>query len=81
MENNLIKEKLLNIIKYHLGKCAEDTDSFDDLGADSLDLIELVMACEEEFGIEIPDNQAEAIKTVRDAYIYLKNKVGESYGA
>ena len=46
----------------------------DDLGADSLDTVELVMAFEEEFGIEIPDTDAEKIKTVADVNNYLKSK-------
>jgi acyl carrier protein len=47
----------------------------DDLGADSLDLVELIMAIEEEFGIEIPDDQAEEIRTVGDAVAYLKKNI------
>ena len=51
-----------------------DTASFiDDLGADSLDIVELVMAFEEEFDIEIPDEDAEEIATVNDAVEYIKN--------
>jgi acyl carrier protein len=70
-----ISERLKTIIVNHLG--VEDYDvvpsaSFvDDLGADSLDLVELVMACEEEFGCEIPDNDAERLRTVDDADRYL----------
>ncbi|RMF37095.1 MAG: acyl carrier protein [Alphaproteobacteria bacterium] len=53
-----------------------DTASFiDDLGADSLDTVELVMAFEEEFGIEIPDDAAETIQTVGDAVRYISSKV------
>lgn len=47
----------------------------DDLGADSLDTVELVMAFEEEFGIEIPDEDAEKIATVQNAIDYIKEKV------
>ncbi len=47
----------------------------DDLGADSLDTVELVMALEEEFGIEIPDEDAEKITTVKDALEYIKDKL------
>lgn len=46
----------------------------DDLGADSLDIVELVMAIEKEFGIEIPDEDAEKIATVQDAVDYIQNK-------
>ena len=81
MKHDIVKEKLLKIIKNVLGKDAQYLDSFDDLGADSLDKVEIVVACEEEFGIEIPDDQAAAIKTVEGAYSYLKNKIEESYGA
>jgi acyl carrier protein len=49
----------------------------DDLGADSLDTVELVMAFEEAFGIEIPDEDAEKIKTVQDATEYIKKKSGK----
>ena len=48
-----------------------------DLGADSLDTVELVMALEEEFDIEIPDEDAEKIKTVGDAVVYIKEKSGK----
>lgn len=50
----------------------EDASFIDDLGADSLDIVELVMALEEEFGISIPDEEAENIKTVGDAVAYIK---------
>jgi acyl carrier protein len=49
----------------------EDAAFVDDLGADSLDIVELVMALEEEFGISIPDEDAESIKTVGDAVNYI----------
>jgi acyl carrier protein len=50
----------------------------DDLGADSLDTVELVMALEEEFGIEIPDEEAEKITRVKEAVTYLEQHAGES---
>ncbi len=50
----------------------EDASFVDDLGADSLDTVELVMALEEEFGIEIPDEDAEKIATVKDAITYIE---------
>lgn len=54
-----------------------DTSSFtEDLGADSLDVVELVMAFEEEFGIEIPDDEVGEIKTVGDAVSYISKKLG-----
>ncbi len=51
-----------------------DASFIDDLGADSLDIVELVMAIEKEFGIEIPDEDAEKISTVQDAVDYIGNK-------
>ena len=64
----------------HLGveadKVTEDASFIDDLGADSLDIVELVMAFEEEFGVEIPDDAAEKITTVRDAIDYIDQNKG-----
>ncbi len=75
-----MEEKVKEIISKQLGvNAAEVTDeaSFvDDLGADSLDTVELVMALEEEFGIEIPDEDAEKIAKVKDAINYIKEKQG-----
>lgn len=51
----------------------------DDLGADSLDIVELVMRFEEEFGIEIPDEDAEKIQSVRDAYNYIELRAGGTH--
>jgi acyl carrier protein len=73
------EEKVKSIIVDQLGVSeSEVTDSasfVDDLGADSLDTIELVMAFEEAFGIEIPDEDAEKIKTVRNAIDYVASHV------
>ena len=70
-----VAERVKGIIIEHLGVEADkvtDTASFiDDLGADSLDTVELVMAFEEEFGCEIPDDAAEKILTVKDAVDFL----------
>ena len=64
-------ERVKKIVVEHLGveadKVTEDASFIDDLGADSLDIVELVMAFEEEFGVEIPDDAAEKIATVKDA--------------
>ena len=72
-----IEDKVKELIVEQLGANAEDvtpTASFiDDLGADSLDTVELVMALEEEFGVEIPDEDAEGIKTVQNAIDYINN--------
>ena len=72
-------ERVKKIVVEHLGvegdKVTEEASFIDDLGADSLDIVELVMAFEEEFGLEIPDEDAEKITTVGDAIRYIKEKV------
>jgi len=73
-------QKIKSIIAEQLGvKPEEVTDQakfVEDLGADSLDTVELVMALEEEFGIEIPDEDAEKMTTVGEAIKYIEEKVG-----
>ncbi len=73
-----VAEKVKSIIAEQLGVKQEEVTpgaSFiDDLGADSLDTVELVMALEEEFGVEIPDEDAEKIATVGDAVKYIEEK-------
>ncbi|MEQ1888829.1 MAG: acyl carrier protein [Alphaproteobacteria bacterium] len=68
------------IVIEHLGveadKVVDGASFIDDLGADSLDTVELVMAFEEEFGVEIPDDAAENIQTVQDAINFLKAAKG-----
>ena len=68
-------ERVKKIVVEHLGveseKVTEEASFIDDLGADSLDIVELVMAFEEEFGVEIPDDAAEKISTVKDAITYI----------
>ena len=76
-----VADKVKSIIVEQLGVDEEevtpDASFVDDLGADSLDTVELVMAFEEEFGIEIPDEDAEKIRTVKDAIEYIgKNSKG-----
>lgn len=70
-----IAAKVKNIVVDHLGvdedKVTENASFIDDLGADSLDTVELVMAFEEEFGVEIPDDAAEKIQTVKDAIDFI----------
>lgn len=73
-----IMERVKKIIVEQLGieedKISIDSSFIDDLGADSLDIVELIMAFEEEFDIEIADEDAEKIKTVGDVIKYLENK-------
>ncbi len=73
-----VDEKVKAIIAEQLGVKAEEVTpqaSFiDDLGADSLDTVELIMALEEEFGVEIPDEDAEKMTTVGDAIKYIEEK-------
>lgn len=75
-----MEEKVKEIISKQLGVSASEVTpeaSFvEDLGADSLDTVELVMAFEEEFKIEIPDEDAEKIQKVQDAINYIKTKTG-----
>ncbi len=73
-----LDDKLKKIIEEQLGvesdRIKEEASFIDDLGADSLDIVELVMAMEEEYDIEIPDEAAEKLKTVGDVVSYLKDK-------
>lgn len=77
-----IADRVKKIVVEHLGvdaeKVADNASFIDDLGADSLDTVELVMAFEEEFGVEIPDDAAETILTVGDAVEFLKKNAGEA---
>jgi acyl carrier protein len=76
MSDNSIEARVRKIVVEHLGveedKVTKDASFIDDLGADSLDTVELVMAFEEEFGVEIPDDAAETILTVGDAVRFLE---------
>ncbi len=73
-----VPAKIKDIIVEQLGvdpeKVKAEASFIDDLGADSLDIVELVMAMEEEFDIEIPDEDAEKLKTVNDVVTYLASK-------
>ncbi|PJB70807.1 MAG: acyl carrier protein [Alphaproteobacteria bacterium CG_4_9_14_3_um_filter_47_13] len=76
-----IAERVKKIVIEHLGvdeaKVSEKASFIDDLGADSLDTVELVMAFEEEFNVEIPDDAAEKIQTVGDAISFIKENSAE----
>jgi len=67
-----VKEVISNQLGVGLNEVVPEASFVDDLGADSLDLVELVMAMEEEFGIEIGDEDAERIRTVQDAINHVK---------
>ncbi len=77
MTQESIFESVKNILVEQLGVDAGDvtmeSNFIDDLNADSLDIVELIMAMEQEFGISIPDEEAERIKTVGDAVNFIKN--------
>lgn len=76
-----VEEKIIDIIVEKLNVPREqvkpEASFIDDLGADSLDLVELVMAMEEAFGMEISDEEAEKLRTVKDVIDYVKAKIGE----
>ena len=72
-----VSDRVKKIVLDHLGvaedKVVENASFIDDLGADSLDTVELVMAFEEEFGCEIPDDAAEKIMTIKDAIEFIES--------
>ncbi|OWK45112.1 acyl carrier protein [Fimbriiglobus ruber] len=76
-----VEEKVIEIVCDHLAvdrsKVNRTTKFIEDIGADSLDIVELVMELEEEFDIQIPDDQAEKIKTVGEAIDYIETKKKE----
>ncbi len=76
-----VEEKVKDIIVEELGvereKLTSEASFMEDLGADSLDTVELVMAFEKEFDIDIPDEEAEKLRTVGDAMSYLHQKIGK----
>jgi acyl carrier protein len=78
VEANQLEERVRAIVAEQLGvqptEVRLESAFIEDLGADSLDIVELVMAMEEEFGFEIPDDQAEKIRTVGDAVTYLRSR-------
>ena len=81
MDMKQLEEKVKDIIVEELGverdKLKPEASFMEDLGADSLDTVELVMAFEKEFDIDIPDEEAEKLRTVGDAMKYLHDKMGK----
>lgn len=79
MDRNALESKIVDIVTNQLGVEKEavtpEAHVIDDLGADSLDVVELVMALEEAFDVEIPDEDAEKIRTVKDIFDYLAQAV------
>ncbi len=67
-----VREIIVNELGVEADKVTDDASFMEDLGADSLDTVELVMALEEEFGVDIPDEEAEQMRTVGDAIAYLR---------
>ena len=74
MELEKLKEIIADVLNVEVNDITEDTTFVDDLGADSLDLFELVMALEEEYGVEIPSEDLEKLTTVGAVMDYLKSK-------
>ena len=72
-----VKEIIINELGVDPEKVTSEASFVEDLGADSLDTVELVMAFEEEFGVDIPDEDAEQMRTVGDAVKYLKENMEE----
>ena len=70
-----VKEIIIDKLGVEDGKITMDAKFIDDLGADSLDTVELIMQFEEEFGIEIPDEEAESLLSVGQAVDYITNKL------
>jgi acyl carrier protein len=73
-----VKEIIVNKLSVSEDKITPDASFINDLGADSLDTVELVMEFEKEFNIQIPDEDQEKIRTVGDAINYLKEKLGQA---
>ena len=72
-----VKKIIVDQLGVEINKITENSSFVDDLGADSLDIVELIMAFEEEFDIEIPDEDAEKMTKVGDAIRYIEEKTGK----
>ena len=73
-----VREIIINELGVEPEKVTDDASFVEDLGADSLDTVELVMAVEEEFGVDIPDEDAETLRTVGDAISYMKKRAADA---
>ena len=73
-----VKEIIAKELEVEVKQLTPEAKFIEDLGADSLDIVELVMALEEEFGLDIPDEEADKLKTVGDAMNYLKSHAAAS---
>jgi acyl carrier protein len=73
-----VREIIINELGVEPEKVTDEASFVEDLGADSLDTVELVMAFEEEFGFDIPDEDAETLRTVGDAIAYMRKRAAES---
>lgn len=74
---NKVREMIAKQLDLDIKEVTKEASFLEDLGADSLDVVELIMSMEEEFGIQIPDEDAEKIKTVQDAIDYIKKKTNQ----
>jgi acyl carrier protein len=76
-DENKVKEIIAKELEVDVKQLQPEAKFIEDLGADSLDIVELVMALEEEFGLDIPDEDADKLKTVGDALNYLQQHAGK----
>jgi len=74
---NKVREMIAKQLNLDIKEVTTEASFLEDLGADSLDVVELIMQMEEEFGLQIPDEDAEKIKTVQDAIDYIKKKTNQ----
>lgn len=74
---NKVREMIAKQLDLDIKEVSPEASFLEDLGADSLDVVELIMQMEEEFGLQIPDEDAEKIKTVQDAIDYIKKKTNQ----
>jgi len=77
VDTEAIKKVIADKLEVDIKKLTDDAEFIQDLGADSLDTVELIMALEEEFGVQIPDSDAEQLKTVGEAIKYIQAKKAE----